>query len=76
MGLKTKFKSFFLLDDEYEDQEEEMMEKEYEEPEQPAEKPVGMRGKMWSACKASKSLQKSFWWNRGFMPMHRKLPTI
>ncbi|NWN94944.1 MAG: cell division protein SepF [Bacillus sp. (in: Bacteria)] len=40
MGMKTKFKSFFLLDDEYEDQEEEMMEKEYEEPEQPAEKPV------------------------------------
>ncbi|GER65536.1 cell division protein SepF [Weizmannia acidilactici] len=41
MGLKTKFKSFFLLDDEYDDQEEEMMEKEYEpEPEPPAQKPV------------------------------------
>ncbi|WP_018664064.1 cell division protein SepF [Heyndrickxia acidiproducens] len=41
MGLKTKFKSFFLLDDEYEDREQEMMEKEYEpEPESQAQKQI------------------------------------
>ncbi|RLQ95816.1 cell division protein SepF [Falsibacillus albus] len=40
MGLKSKFKTFFLLDDEYDDMEEEMMEEEEVEASKPVKQPV------------------------------------
>ncbi|WNS77097.1 cell division protein SepF [Bacillus sp. DTU_2020_1000418_1_SI_GHA_SEK_038] len=35
MSIKSKFKTFFFLDDEYDDREEEYMEEEPEQPKQP-----------------------------------------
>ncbi|RDI47535.1 cell division protein SepF [Falsibacillus pallidus] len=57
MGLKSKFKTFFLLDDEYDDMEEEIMEEEAEPAKQPMVK--AQQGNVKQNIVSLQSVQKS-----------------